>query len=318
MNKQQIFECTEDNEQFVRILQRACGLPVETRPSKLNTAKCDHPHGDDERLPVLLADPEDILERHCSIYAWCLMGNHVHLLIKEADEPIGDVMKRIASSYVYYYNNKYDRVGHLFQERFKSQPVDDWSYFLTLLRYIHQNPLKPHLVRDLKDYRWSSWNEYLGRFEMPFSSVEKVLTRISLKELTDLVYKPQTDADEVGLIDVDVCQKRAGFSDEDVWTLLDSICGTANATRFQALSRPLQKHYLYLAHEQGVGPRTLSRLTVVPFSVVQRATSAANERMLQDEFSHQASSSVLRETSIEEEIWFEYCDEDDFCKYPEY
>ena len=55
------------------------------------------------------------------------MGNHVHLLIKEGSEAIGDTMKRIASSYVYYYNHKYDRVGHLFQERFKSQPVNDFK-----------------------------------------------------------------------------------------------------------------------------------------------------------------------------------------------
>lgn len=318
VNKQQIFECTEDYEQFVRILQRTCGLPVETRPSKLNTARYYHSLDDDVKLPVQLADPEDIPVRHCSIYAWCLMGNHVHLLIKETDEPIGDVMKRIASSYVYYYNRKYDRVGHLFQERFKSQPVEDWPYFLTLLRYIHQNSLKPHLVKDLKDYRWSSWNEYLGRFEMPFTSVEQVFSRITLKELTELIYKPLTDSDEEGLIDVDARQKKASFSDDEVWALFESICGTVNATQFQALSRPLQKHYLYLAHEQGVGPRTLSRLTGVPFSVVQRATSAANERMLQDEFCHQVSSSVLCEQSIEEEIWLEYCDEDEYFKYPEY
>ena len=67
------------------------------------------------------------------------MGNHVHLLIKESDEPIGDVMKRISSSYVFYYNHKYDRVGHLFQDRYRSEPCEDLSYFITLLRYIHQN-----------------------------------------------------------------------------------------------------------------------------------------------------------------------------------
>ena len=58
-------------------------------------------------------------------------------------------MKRISSSYVYYYNHKYGRIGHLFQERFKSQPVDEWPYFVTLLRYIHQNPLKARLVSDI-------------------------------------------------------------------------------------------------------------------------------------------------------------------------
>ena len=161
VNKQQIFECTEDYEHFVRILQRQCGLPVETRPSKVLASSLSYQAILDDEIPPII-ETDDTPERHCYLYSWCLMGNHVHLLIKESDEPIGEVMKRISSSYVYYYNHKYNRIGHLFQERFKSQPVEDWQYFLTLLRYIHQNPLKPQLVTDLKDYRWSSWNEFLG------------------------------------------------------------------------------------------------------------------------------------------------------------
>ena len=76
---------------------------------------------------------------NCTLYAYCLMSNHVHLLIRERDESIGEAIKRIASSYVYYYNHKYLRDGHLFKERFKSEPVNDMAYFTILLRYIHQN-----------------------------------------------------------------------------------------------------------------------------------------------------------------------------------
>jgi len=67
------------------------------------------------------------------------MSNHFHLLIREREETVGETLKRIASSYVYYYNRKYGRDGHLFKERFKSEPVNDMAYFATLLRYIHQN-----------------------------------------------------------------------------------------------------------------------------------------------------------------------------------
>lgn len=75
------------------------------------------------------------------LYAYCLMDNHVHLFLKEVNE-LSQYMKRICSSYVYWYNMKYDRCGHLFQERFHSEDVDDPSYFLKVLRYIHQNPSK--------------------------------------------------------------------------------------------------------------------------------------------------------------------------------
>ena len=87
------------------------------------------------------------------------MGNHFHLLIRERDESLGETVKRIASSYVYYYNRKYGRDGHLFKERFKSEPVNDMVYFVTLLRYIHQNPVKAGMVMNVKDYAYSSWGE---------------------------------------------------------------------------------------------------------------------------------------------------------------
>ncbi len=98
------------------------------------------------------------------LYAWCLMGNHIHLMIKEVEEPLSLIIKRIGSSFVFWYNKKYDRVGHLFQDRYKSFPVEDDAYFLATLRYIHQNPLRAGLVgaTSLDKYPWSSYHEYFG------------------------------------------------------------------------------------------------------------------------------------------------------------
>lgn len=107
------------------------------------------------------------------LYSYCLMGNHIHLLIKEEKESISTVIKRISSSYVYWYNLKYSRCGHLFQERFKSEAVEDKKYFLTVLRYIHQNPLKAGLVFKVEDSNWSSYNEYLKNESL--DSVDKEL-----------------------------------------------------------------------------------------------------------------------------------------------
>ncbi|MEW9124891.1 MAG: transposase, partial [Thermotaleaceae bacterium] len=68
------------------------------------------------------------------LYAYCLMGNHIHLLLKEDKEPLETVMRRICGSYVLWYNKKHGRVGYLFQDRFKSEAVEDDAYFLTVLR----------------------------------------------------------------------------------------------------------------------------------------------------------------------------------------
>jgi len=100
------------------------------------------------------------------IYAYCLMGNHVHLLIKEGEEVLSNTMKRIGTSYVYWYNWQYNRKGHLFQDRFKSEAVEDDAYFLTVLRYIHQNPLKTGLANHLDSYKWSRYQEYTSKAKM--------------------------------------------------------------------------------------------------------------------------------------------------------
>ena len=97
--------------------------------------------------------------RNYTLYAYCLMSNHFHLLIREREDSLAMAVKRIASSYVYYYNHKYLRDGHLFRDRFKSEPVNDMAYFTVLLRYIHQNPVKAGIVKDVKDYEYSSWGE---------------------------------------------------------------------------------------------------------------------------------------------------------------
>ncbi len=93
------------------------------------------------------------------MYAYCLMGNHVHLLMRtdENDEPMGQIFRRICAQYVYWYNGKYERVGHLFQDRFRSEPIENDAYLLSVLRYIHQNPVKAGMVHDMADYPYSSY-----------------------------------------------------------------------------------------------------------------------------------------------------------------
>ena len=98
----------------------------------------------------------------CAIHAYCLMSNHIHLLIEERNESIDRTMKRIGVAYVSYYNKKYERIGPLFQGRFRSEPVDDAAYFLNLMAYIHLNPVKAGIVSSPSNYQWSSWNEYMS------------------------------------------------------------------------------------------------------------------------------------------------------------
>jgi len=99
-----------------------------------------------------------------SLFAYCLMNNHVHLLIKEnAPGEVISIMHDLLSGYAFWFNRKYQRSGALIANRYKSRCVEDDSYLLSLVRYIHQNPMIAGLVDDLADYPWSSYREYTAR-----------------------------------------------------------------------------------------------------------------------------------------------------------
>ena len=100
-------------------------------------------------------------EMKFEIYVYCFMSNHVHILLKEQNAgDISLIMKRMLTKYARWYNIKYKRSGALIANRYKSKPVDVDEYFLSVARYIHQNPIKAGVVEHIGDYRWSSYNEY--------------------------------------------------------------------------------------------------------------------------------------------------------------
>lgn len=162
INRQNIFEDQEDYVRFLTFMQQMLE-PLDDLGN---------------RQPPL-----------CTFYAYCLMSNHVHLLIKTHHEHIGATIKHLAVVYAMYFNHKYSRAGHLFQDRFKSEPVNDMAYFTTLLRYIHQNPLKAGIVQNVSDYAWSSWGEYTGSIPPALSlcATNAVLKRISFPTFRNLL-----------------------------------------------------------------------------------------------------------------------------------
>lgn len=117
---------------------------------------------DYEKMMSIIAKAKE--ENDMQIYAYCLMPNHVHLFVREARTgDISLIMKTILSHYAGWYNYKYERCGHLFANRYKSIPIEDDSYFLTLARYIHQNPVKAQLSETLQGYEYSSFADYIEK-----------------------------------------------------------------------------------------------------------------------------------------------------------
>ena len=164
------------------------------------------------------------------LYAYCLMGNHIHLLIKEGKEDLGIIMRRIGASYVFWYNWKYERCGHLFQDRYKSEVVENVNYFLTVLRYIHQNPLKAGLVKDIKEYKWSSYSDFIEKNEI-----------IDIDFVLDLFNKDRKKAldsfkefHEISCNDdcLEIEEKRR-IKDDKAIEIIKKVCNASHCTEIQ-------------------------------------------------------------------------------------
>ncbi len=121
---------------------------------------------------------EKFEEDYLELYGYCLMDNHVHLLLKVFDSDISNFMKKVNVSYVMYFNNRHKRYGNLFQNRFKSEIVNDDSYLLQASKYIHNNPVKAGMVSSPEEYKWSSYGVYIGACDDTFSIVnsDKILS----------------------------------------------------------------------------------------------------------------------------------------------
>jgi REP element-mobilizing transposase RayT len=119
---------------------------------------------------------EDGLKRYGGrIHAYCWMTNHIHLVLQVEEQPVGNIMRWVASGYARQFNKTNKRRGHLFERRHKAILVQADSYLLALVRYIHINPTKAGVVKSPEDYRWSSYPAYLGLRDVPWLTTAMVL-----------------------------------------------------------------------------------------------------------------------------------------------
>jgi len=118
-------------------------------------------------------------ETNTSIYAWALMSNHMHILLKSSTYGLSQFMRRLLTGYAVTYNIRHRRHGHLFQNRYKSIVCDEDNYFQELVKYIHLNPLRAKMVQNMSTldrYPWSGHSALMGRKERDWQEVDYVLS----------------------------------------------------------------------------------------------------------------------------------------------
>jgi len=198
-----------------------------------------------------------------SLYGYCLMPNHVHLVLREGKQPLETIMRRIGASFVYWYNAKYARTGHLFQDRFKSEPVESDTYLLTVIRYVHWNPVKAGLCSALEAYSYSSYARYFDSQSMIDNTV--IAGMMGAEEFRNFHSTPGKEE----CLDVRESAKQHA-TDEQATALMRSLTGCQNASQYQSLTVEKRDEGLRELLNHGVSIRQASRITGISFGIVRK------------------------------------------------
>ena len=202
-----------------------------------------------------------------SLFAYCLMGNHVHILLREEKETLEQIFKRIGSSYVYYYNWKYYLRGHLFQDRFKSEPIEDDGYFMDTLRYICQNPVIAGLSSGVEDYPWLACSGVVN--DSKLDSIEQ-LTDLAGEELLEFVSEPcnSSHLDDNG-------SKR--LTDREAIDLLRHLCDCEYVQDIGGWNTDKKNNAILAATDAGISIRQLSRITGITIYSINKAKDTSTQ-----------------------------------------
>jgi REP element-mobilizing transposase RayT len=233
INKQIIFEDDEDHEMFLKTLKQYKS------------------------------------QSQYKLLAYCLMGNHVHLLLKTEKEELGQIFRRIGASYVYWYNHKYNRTGHLFQDRYKSEVVETDAYLFAVLRYIHQNPIKAGIVNKLEEYTWSSYAEYLRLTNDQYVDQDFVLNLFDenrSKAIDDFKVFNETKTDEECL---DIRERRT-ISDQEAIKLIKKKYAVTSSRELNHFEGKKRTKCLKFLLKKGLSERQIARITGISRYIVRK------------------------------------------------
>ncbi len=134
---------------------------------------------DDDRVRFYLFVQEALDRCDSRIHGFCLMSNHVHLAVQVGEKPLSKLMQNIGFRYAKWINWRYERIGHLFQGRYKAILVEQETYLTELIRYIHLNPVRANLTKNVNEYLWSGHRAYLGLETIPWLTKDWVLNIFS-------------------------------------------------------------------------------------------------------------------------------------------
>ena len=200
-------------------------------------------------------------EEKISLNAFCLMENHVHLLVNDPQGNVSAMMHHLNLSYSKYYNQKYERIGHLYQGRFLSEPVETEAYLFTVFRYILNNPQKAGICPAAK-YRWSSYKAYFNDYPT-----------IDLAFIRDRYPTAEAFREYMNEPNEDECLEYQApkTSDEAALEIIRNNFNVKTPTELQSWEKPKRAGALRQLKSCGLSIRQLERLTGLGRGIIARA-----------------------------------------------
>lgn len=196
------------------------------------------------------------------VHAYCLMSNHVHLLLRE--KQLGDIsiiMKRLLTKYAMFFNRQYERCGTLFSNRYKSIPVETDEYFVPLISYIHQNPVKAGIVKKLEEYSFSSFIDYVRGGD--FADTDFSLNLLGKNEWLRLHQVIQSD-------NIDTVDKMR-LSEEEIRRRILQYTDGRDPHEMISLTKQERNEFLkQLKEREGLSVRQIERATGISRGVVAK------------------------------------------------
>ena len=224
-----------------------------------------------------------------SLHAFALMSNHIHLLIEPADEPLDIIFKRINTRYAVWYNRKYQRAGHLFQDRYRSESVRTEEYYKTVLRYILQNPMKAGIESCPGSYRWSSYLAY-REGKGALTDTQYAIDLFGSHEIL-MDFLEQENDDSV----MDEADHDWRLRDESAKEIICRMTQCSSVSDFQKMDFEEQKGIAVKLYSEGLSMGQIARLTGMSKTTICRAVQRAK-----DNFSEEDTRLLMHESAADD------------------
>lgn len=203
-----------------------------------------------------------------NLYAYCLMTNHIHLLIQANAYPLDSIFRKINTAYANWFNMKYSRTGPLQEGRYYSEPIESLDSLLSVLRYIHKNPLSAHLESQVgSQYTWNSFHDYLKN-RNHLVDIDVILNEFA--NINDFIDFHSCTSDRT-FIDINTIRKR--IPDDVAIDIISEVCGTNHTEDIKNFSLSDRRNAIFAIYEKGISARQINRLTGIPRGIIDRILS---------------------------------------------